>query len=143
LSVAYLLSVKMLSPDLSQQRLWKAITVITIVSGVVSCAIISQAETWWNKGFSSPQLARVINRYDRPLLIAPLDTFVDLLSLTKLLDPKVRIRMAADPKELIIPDGFSDVFLIGSERNRQWLERSNYRIEAVYASELWRITKKP
>ena len=143
LSVAYLLSAKTLAPDLSQRRLWKAISVIAIASGVVSCAIISQAETWWNKGFSNPQLARVINQYHRPLLIAPLDTFVDVLSLTNVLDPKVRIRMVADPKKLIIPDGFSDIFLISSERNRQWLERSSYRIEAVYGSELWRVTKKP
>lgn len=146
LAVAYFLAAKMVSPDVSKRRVWQAVTVVIISGAVVSCAISFHAETWWNKGTSNPQIARLINQTSRPLLIVPSGggNFADVLSLSNILDPKVRIRSIADSNRLEIPDDSSDVFLINpTERVRQRLERGGYRIEAAYDSELWRLTKKP
>jgi uncharacterized membrane protein len=146
LSVAYLLAAKMVSPDVSQRKLWKSITVVIIVSGIVSCAISSDAETWWNKGTSNPQVARIINQATRPLLISTSDgrSLVNVFSLIHVLDPKVRIRVIADSNRLEIPEDSTDVFLINPpELLRQRFERGGYRMEPAHVSELWHLTKKP
>jgi uncharacterized membrane protein len=146
LAVAYFLAAKTISSDVSKRRVWQAITVLIISSGVISCAISSYAETWWNKGASNPQVARAINQATRPLLIVASEglNFVNVVSLSNTLDPKVRIRLIDDSNRLEIPDGFTDAFLINPpERLRQRFERGGYRIEATHLSELWQLTKKP
>ena len=145
LSVAYLLTAKCLlqKPD---RRAWQAITVIVVCGGVVSCALSFHAETWWNKGGTTPQLARIINQAARPLLISAFDTgsLVNVSSLSSLLAQRVRIRVVTDSNELQIPDDGTDVFLIDPpESLRQRFAGSGYRLEPAYATQLWRLTKTP
>jgi hypothetical protein len=63
--------------------------------GTVSQARILGSETWWNKHFSAQNsaVAQLINRTDRPLVIAaPGDVGTgELISLAYHLDPRVRI----------------------------------------------------
>ena len=147
LSVAHLLATQIASPKVSKRRVWQIITVILIASGVAACALNSWAATWLNKeAYGSPQVARLINQSTRPILIATPDrrSIINLFLLNNVLDPRVRIRLVVDPDELKISDDFTDVFLIyPPEGLRQIFERGHYRLEAVYDSELWRLTKKP
>ncbi len=146
LSVAYFLVAKMTSPDACRRRIWQIITITIIAGEVVSCAISAFAETWWNKGRSNPQVARLINQATRPLLIGASDwpSFANILTLSNVLDPKVRIRLLTDSGGLEIPDGFSDIFLISpSEPLRQRLEQGGYQIESTQVSELRHLTTKP
>ena len=145
LCVAYLLAVKIGSPDVSQQRIWRLVAILIVSSGIVSCAISLPAETWWNKEGSNPQIARIINQATRPVLIAAEGgSFVNAFSLIRLLAPDVRIRLIAHSNRLEIPDDSSNVFLISpTERVRQRLERTGYRIEAVNDSDLQRVKRMP
>jgi uncharacterized membrane protein len=144
LAVAYFLAAKTALLDVRKRRVWQAMTAIIIAAAILSCAISSRAETWWNKGVNNPHVARVINHTSRPLLIVGSEgpDLGNAVSLSNILDPKVRIRLLADSNRLGIPDDANDVFLIKpSQRMRQRLERGSYRIEAAYDNELWRLTK--
>ena len=149
LAMAYLLAAQMVAASSIQRKAWQLVFVALIVSGIVSCAISSQADAWWNKSFISmyhPQSARLINAAPRPLLISNAGGTNprDIISLSYLLDAKVRLRLLSDKSELQIPDHFSDVFFFNpSAPLRRKLEgKPGYRIEAVDSnSGLWRLVK--
>ena len=111
LAVAYLLSTKMNCGHLARRLIWQAITAFVIVCGLVSCTISSQAETWWTKPISyyNPRVARIINQAHHPLVV--IVAMDDLLSLSHLLDPKVRIWVVTNHDSIQISEGFSDVFV--------------------------------
>jgi len=159
IAVAYLLATKMTSihVNVHQQKLWRFILIALLSGSVLSCAMISQAEAWWNKGFSYyyPQVTRVINQASRPLVISDTKTG-RILALSHSLAPKVRLKaqpfcrtcrskVSAHIKKnlLDIPKGFSDVFLLSpSKKLRDGLGK-NYEIEPAYAKgELWRLEQK-
>ena len=121
-------------------------TAAIIFSGILSCLVISYAETWWSKGSVNPRVASVINQATHPLLIVSSDgpSLFHLLSLSNLLHPNVRIRLVDKTTMSVIPEGLADVFLINPpEELRQRLEKSDYQLEAARARTLWRLTKKP
>lgn len=125
LAVAYLLATKISTPPIKKQQLWRLVTVALISLGVISCTISSQAETWWNKysSYYNHQEARLINQATHPIVITSNST--QLLSLSYLLDSKVRLQLV--PKDTVpaIPQGFSDVFLYRlSPDVRQTLEQT-------------------
>ena len=76
LSVAYLLTTKIfpLAANLKMQKLWSIVAAIIISSGVLSCVVRSQTEIWWNqlpdKYGHYPQIARIINQVNEPLLVS-------------------------------------------------------------------------
>lgn len=147
-AVAYFLTTQMYDASFSKQRIWQAIMAMLISSGVISCIISSQAEAWSNKmaSNSNPQLARIINQSTNPLVISgytPTNPG-NLISMSYLLDPKVRLRLILDPKVNVpqISQGFSDVFLYRPPNQLLDLLKKNYKIEAVQdRNRLWRIEK--
>jgi len=144
LSVGYLLEAKISSGNFSQRFTWRVITAATFFSAILSCLMISYADTWWNKGQVNPRVASVINQAAHPLLIIATDgpSLFHLLSLTNLLDPQIRIRLVQESGTPAIPDGFTDVFLINPpEKLRQGLVKSNYRLEGSGVDTLWRLGK--
>lgn len=149
IAVAHVLSVQIVSIKSTRGKAWQGVTVVLILCGVISCAISSQASSWWNKSFISmhhPQAARIINNAHRPLLISDSSGSNprNVISLSYLLDSTVRFRLVIDSKVPTIPEGFSDVFLFNpSESLRRGFEREgSYRIEPVYKSELWRLRQR-
>ncbi len=54
IAVAYLLATKITSiyVNARQQKLWQLVLIALISGSILSCAMISQAEAWWNKGSS-------------------------------------------------------------------------------------------
>ena len=136
-----------------QQKLWRFILVVLLSGGILSCAMISQAEAWWNKGFNYyyPQVARVINQATRPLIITDTKTG-RILSLSHMIAPTVRIE--AQPfcrtcrasslhmrKNLLdVSQGYSVMFLLSPFKKLRARLEKKYKIESVYVKgELWRL----
>ncbi len=103
--------------------------VVLISYGIISCVIISQSRSWWNTYYSSDNLliSRIINQSYKPLLIdyfaSSKDShnqhdnyFYNLLSISHLLDPKIKIQLlpAMDTTKQIpkIAEGFSKVLML-------------------------------
>jgi uncharacterized membrane protein len=163
LAVAYLFATKISSISINgwQQKLWQ-ISLATLIScGVLSCALSSQAKVWWNKSHNigNPEVTRIINQANRPLLVSDAES-ADLLSLSYLLNPKVRLLVKpkcytcdltspseAKPNLPNIPNGFSDVFFF-NRNSYEWLGRfqkePTYKVEPVFQyqeTSLWKLKK--
>ncbi len=137
LAIAYLLATKISLPSRSAkvQKIWQFVLVAVVSSGVISCAISSQQEIWWNKALSqteyNPKVAQIINKTAHPLLISN-EKLNFFLPLTYALEPKVRLQLVVKPNVPQIPDGFSDVFLYrSSQKLKNALKTQNYKIEPV------------
>lgn len=145
LSVAYLFAARLTSKyeKIQSRKLWQ-LSMITLLScGVISCAISSQSIIWWNKGpnYYNPYLAHIINQTEHPLVVSddrthnkPLANVIgDIISLTYMLEPKVRLQLVVEPNLPKIPDGCSDVFLFNpSKVLRNGLEKQNYKLKLLY-----------
>ncbi len=145
LAVAYLLSTKMNCGHLARRTIWQAITAFVIVCGIVSCTISSQAETWWTKPISyyNPRVARIINQEQHPLVVVV--AMDDLLSLSHLLDPKVRICVVTNYDIIQISEGFSDVFVFKPSPllRKKFETNDNFIMKEVDTrGKLWRLAKR-
>jgi uncharacterized membrane protein len=153
LAVAHLLASQIISASLSQRKIWQAIMAVLISVGVVSCAMISSAELPLSKlqNGDNHQIAHIINQANRPLVISDMsdpDNHGYLLSLSYSLNPKVRFRLVINPRELQIPDGFSDIFLYQPGKALREELKHNYKVEPVpiepvqQKDKLWRLAKE-
>jgi len=72
LAVSYLLATQIIPNVQWRQKLWQLVMVALLSVGIISCAISSQAETWWLKSLNlyTPQIVRTINSTSRPLVIS-------------------------------------------------------------------------
>lgn len=122
LAVAYLLGTQLtILRNPQKQKLWHLILIALVLSGIVSCAVSSQAQFWWNKSPSKnqhlPEIAKIVNQTPNPLLISDNspnlgDCFTcRMLSLSYHLDPKVKLQLTREPQTPKIPAGFSDIFI--------------------------------
>jgi uncharacterized membrane protein len=151
LAVAYLLASKisLVSRSARTQKLWQIVLVAVVSSGVISCAISSQQEIWWNKTLSqtkyNPQVASIINQSTHPLLVSD-ELLTLILPLSHALNPKVQLQLVVKPDVPQIPDGFRDVFLYrSSQKLKNALKKQNYTIEPAYQSGevwLWKLEKQ-
>jgi uncharacterized membrane protein len=122
LSLAYLLGTRLMK-EMSTVRLraWQGIGAFIALLGIVSCAVSSRAESWWNKdpeGMNS-QIAEIINRSEGALVIS--DGWMGhLFSLNVGLRDRVNLQIeplcyvcsnfnvaSADP---VITDNFNEIF---------------------------------
>jgi uncharacterized membrane protein len=146
LAVAYLLASQIISPKVLQRRFWKVVFLLVISTGILSCAVSSQAETWWNKGsHANPQIARIVNSSRQPLLISSTHSLNigDIMSLTHLLNSKVQMQLVVEPNLPKIPNGFSDVFLYNpSKPFKSDLEKTFTLTKVDKTDRLWRLQKK-
>ncbi|MCP2731695.1 glycosyltransferase family 39 protein [Limnofasciculus baicalensis] len=164
LAIAYLLATK-----ISQQRewrehkTWQIVTIILLSCGILSCAVSSQAEVWWNKhlNVSNPAIANIINQTPHPLLISD-DQMAYILTFSYVLEPKVKLIIqprcytcnlnylfAVKPYIPQIPDEFSDVFLYKHTPSPKWNEELKkqqiYKLQLVYNTpddQLWKLDKQ-
>ena len=147
LTVAYLLATQLTFSVKWQQKLWQIAMIVLISSGVLSCVASSQAEVWWNKGSSvtknDPEVAHIINQAAHPLLISNTDGGADVgyvMSLSYLLDPKVKLQLVIEPNIPKIADGFSDVFLFRPFNGLRDALKKEYKMETVHlVGDLWRL----
>jgi uncharacterized membrane protein len=153
LAVAYLFAAKISTANNPrQQKLWQLGLIALISSEIVSCAVSSQSQLWWNKYPSStkynPAVAAIVNQAQKPLVICHGGNNLTgkILSVSYLLKPQVELLLAVKPEQVKIPDGFSDVFLYRStELLRFELEKvQKYKITPIYKPGdvwLWRLEK--
>ena len=153
IAVAYLFTAKILgASNPRQQKLWQLGLIVLISSQIVSCAVSSQSQLWWNKYPSStrynPAVAAIVNQAKKPLVICHGGNNITgkILSVSYLLKPEVELLLAVKPEQVKIPEGFSDVFLYRStELLRFELEQvQKYKITPIYPLEnvwLWRLEK--
>lgn len=146
LAVAHLFARRMTTAGFARRRVWQGVFAVLILGGVVSCAISSRAEVWSNNGNPHiPQISRLVNDAPAPLIICSFGepASADAVTLSYLLEPKVKLRMMDKSDVIVVPAGYSDLFLFGSP---QWAQRAvntegKYRIEPVGDSGLWRLIK--
>jgi uncharacterized membrane protein len=153
LAVAYLFTAKILGATTPrQQKLWQLGLIALISSEIISCAVSSQSQLWWNKYPSStkynPAVAAIVNQAKKPLVICHGGNNITgkILSISYLLKPEVELLLAVKPEQVKIPEGFSDVFLYRStELLRFELEQvQKYKITPIYPPGnvwLWRLEK--
>lgn len=153
IAVAYLFTAKIAAAsNPRQQKLWQLGLIAVISSGIVSCAVSSQSQLWWNKYPSStkynPQVAAIVNQAQKPLIITHGGNNITgkILSVSYLLKPQVQLLLAVKPEQVKIPDGFSDVFLYRATEALQFeLEKvQKYKITPIYQPGdvwLWRVEK--
>ncbi|MFE1748397.1 glycosyltransferase family 39 protein [Coleofasciculus sp. H7-2] len=145
IAVVYLLANKIKFYVNNKQRKIGRVAIILLFScGVLSCATSSQAEGWWNKFHNSQnaQIARMINQADSPLVISD-SSHGDILSLSHLLDNKVRFQLVIEPKIPKIVDGFSDTFLFSPSKTLLSGLQINHNdtIKPIYKRKLWKVVK--
>ena len=89
LAVVYLLTTYLTAAQRWKPRFATLVFSLLILLGVLSCSVYSQSNTWWNKVLNSnyPQVANLINRSDRPLIISDAFSYnpASLVSLSYLL----------------------------------------------------------
>ncbi|MEG3921044.1 glycosyltransferase family 39 protein [Microcoleus sp. T3_A4] len=153
IAVAYLFTAKIkVATNPRQQKLWQFGLIALISSGIVSCAVSSQSQLWWNKYPSStkynPQVAAIVNQAKKPLVITHGGNNITgkILSVSYMLKPQVQLLLAVKPEQVKIPDGFSDVFLYrATEALKFELEKvQKYKITLIYKPGdgwLWRVEK--
>ena len=101
-----------------------------------------------NGAFENPEIARRIDRAQKPLLVSDISevSLGNILSMSHLLEPKVRLQLVLlDPearrRSLLfdrptipnIPSGFSDVFVCGRSQkfSAKLAKRQNLKIELL------------
>ncbi|HSF72583.1 MAG TPA: glycosyltransferase family 39 protein [Microcoleus sp.] len=153
IAVAYLFTAKIsVATNPRQQKLWQLGLIALISSGIVSGAVSSHSQLWWNKYPSSTkynlQVAAIVNQAKKPLVITHGGNNITgkILSVSYLLKPQVQLLLAVKPQQVKIPDGFSDVFLYRATEALQFeLEKvQKYKITPIYKPDdgwLWRVEK--
>jgi hypothetical protein len=150
LAVAYLFCKKIgFTSSLLLQKLWQFILIFLISAGVVSCIVYSQVDVWWNKKPSDTHVlaATLINQTHRPLIITSYyqSNLGELLSMSYLLNPKVKLQLVSEPNIPKIPQEFSDIFVFNPSKTlKSGLEKLyNYKVEPLNPSELqlWQLKK--
>ena len=159
IAVAYLLTVK-LAPwpgtrrTMSSNRsypYWRGVTIALILSGVLSCAVSSQLQVWWNKSFAksryNPAIAQIINQtadQTPPTLVISDEIPGYILSLSHLLSPQVYLQLVVEPKVPIVPDGFGKKYLYrASEVLQQGLTQQGFPSTPAYKAWLRQISLPP
>jgi uncharacterized membrane protein len=164
LAVAYPIATKITQQrEWKEYKIWQILTIILLSCGILSCAVSSQTEVWWNKhlNVSNPAIADIINQAPHPLLISDAQ-MAYILTFSYLLDPKVKLMiqprcytcnlnslLAVKPYIPQIPDEFTDVFLYKPTPSPQWSDelkkQQTYKLELIYTNpddQLWKLAKR-
>jgi len=151
LAIAYLLATQITSVNSRHQKLWQLFMSILLTGGILSCVISSQAQFWWNKStasFDSLQVVHIINQTTHPLLLINTSP-VDVISLSYLLEPKVRLKWWLKQTALPIKNNvFSDIFFVGNNFNsgqvKDFFQEHNYKVKLIYNGRdkwLWKLNR--
>lgn len=146
LAVAYFFTVKLTDKSVKKwkQQLWQVVFIVLLSLGILSCAVSSQAQTWWAKysSYYEPQVAQIINRSASPVVIV--EDPIRLMSLSYLVAQKVKFQQI-EPQNPQIPSGFSDTFLFrpSNELRRELEQKQHYKIKPIYElGYLWRLENR-
>jgi uncharacterized membrane protein len=134
ITMAYLFAKQMmLSKRHWQQWIWRGVTVFFIAAGIISCAVNSQASTWWNKNDDVTEhylnVAEMINQQEESLVVTD-TSVVNTLTLSHLLESEINLQLVKSPYNFQIPQECSPIFLfdpssqlqahLQNQENRNW-----------------------
>ena len=149
LSVIYLIATKITAraPRIGQQKFWLVTSLILLSCGVISCASIATAPTWWNKYDSQSYLqsAEIVNQSARPLLISD-NEIGNIVSFSYLLESKVKFQLVTQPNIPEISADFRQIFLFNPSKTMltAFQRNSHYQLESIYRTynhQLWQLKK--
>jgi uncharacterized membrane protein len=146
IAVSYLVTNKLKTKfyDIKTFKKWRYIVIALIVSGILSCAVTSQIPTWWNKSASktrhNPEVSRIINRSENPLVISDIRPG-ELLGLTHLLQNTVHLQLVSSANIPQIPQNFREVFIYRPSDELIAKFEAKYNIEKIQ-SWLWKLKIK-
>ncbi|MFB2979485.1 glycosyltransferase family 39 protein [Microseira sp. BLCC-F43] len=146
LAVAYLFASGIVAIKSSTQQLWKVAMALLISAELASCAVKILPEAGIRSA-SDYNIARskIINKATRPLLVSSNNSLNpgDILAMSSLLEPKVKLQLVIEPNIPKIPDGFSDVFLYNTSSKIQTELGKKYKIKIVdERAKIWHMEKK-
>ncbi len=133
LAIAYLLSHQLSQKFTSvvRSRSWRIVTALIITSSVLTCAISSQASTWWGWSEFDVEVSRIVNRSAQPLIISEMP-FGMIMPLGHRLDPNTKL-LLTEPETLKISNRYSDVFIYNpSDRLQAKLSQQGWQSELTY-----------
>lgn len=130
LSIAYLLANQITSrfSKFQNRRLWQLLAALIISSGIISCAIDSQMDTWWGWSEFDVRVSKIIDRAEQPLVISDMPLGA-VMPLGHRLKPNTKILLLTEPESLKIPETFRNVFvynptkILQSEMSKQKIDR--------------------
>jgi uncharacterized membrane protein len=151
LGVAYFLAMQIQRNHGLKQKLWEAATAALLVASAGSSLISSQQEVSWGRitGFDNPEVTRIVNRSDRPVLIVvgPWPTNLgNTLALSHTLQEEARFQLVTGPNAPDIPNDGGDVFMFGwsgAEVREVLQSDGHYRLQPVLQNVLWRVEQQP
>ena len=136
IAVAYFLCYQVNDGIFSRRQIWCRMTVAILTLGIISIAVNSQADTWWNKvvSYGNPEVARIINQ-SRSVLISD-DAGINygnVFSLSYLLNSEVRLLLFRENSAPKVVTLSSSVYVLNPSNQ---LRRN---IETVYDSKMNRV----
>jgi uncharacterized membrane protein len=158
LSVSYLFAERV-SPTLAKnqnryRKFWQVTLLALLTSGVISCAAVSQADTWWNNltDTNNRQLAQIINQPSHPLVIQEIDSspprynVFNLISLSYLLKPDVKFKFIPKNTVTEIPQEFNHVFFLSPSHTLKSGIEKKYKtkvepVNQIQGNRLWKLVK--
>ncbi|NJM89188.1 MAG: hypothetical protein HC847_20500 [Hydrococcus sp. RU_2_2] len=118
-----------IATNAAQQKLWRIILLIVISSGIISCLISAQAQTWWNKygGEINVEISHLINQTERSLIIVDRKpTYIIPTSYS--LAPNTQLLFVTQVRNIKIPNNISNIFLMNpTTQLRDELRQQNYQ----------------
>ncbi len=152
LSVAYLLAryLGREHPTLfGEQKYWRVVLGILLTASIASCTVSAFSDTWWSKSvsYSNAKVAKKVNASDSPILLSDVgDNYTntgDLISLSYILDDKVRLLLLSRSPNLEMVENESEMFVFRpSGRLREAIEAKQWEFESAVDGELWRVRKR-
>ncbi|GAB4286040.1 MAG: hypothetical protein Fur0025_18140 [Oscillatoriaceae cyanobacterium] len=148
IAVAYFTAAQIERLQQRRKPLFLSIFTLLLIAGIVSGTGIIQSESWWIKKNShyNPIVAEVINQMPKPVLISSnyRYNFGEILSLSHLLAPQVRLLLVQEPNLPQIPSGFSNVLVFNPSPHLVAGINSNhkYLIKPFHQPKLrlWQVT---
>ena len=140
IAVAYLLSIGFTSTKIKfgLQRKLKILTVTLMTVGFLSGVIQSVNP----RIIEDQQMAKIINQADMPLVVSGElsynggGTFGDIMVMSHLLDPKVKLQLIIDPNVPEIPTEFKNVFLYKTPESVKRELEKKYILKPAYQNKL-------
>jgi uncharacterized membrane protein len=144
LAVAYLLACQIEPIDptkLPQKKVWILITIGLISVGIISGFLNLEKSPIYQKSrnFHNRAITTIINNAKKPLLLVDSAQTIDILSLSRDLEEKVKVSIISEPDKFSqLMNGCQEIFIFNpSETLRKKLkERDRLSIEQVYKPKL-------
>ena len=152
IAVSFLLGSKIVrSASSIRTRFWRSVLASTIAAGIISCAVISPAEVWWNKGSTYAEsiiaIANTINSTPNQLIISDAD-IIPILSLSHRIDSTAKIALPSQPSNLKALENltnFDNIYLFQPSLSlKSYIEQesNHFQLKPLYPSVdpiLWQI----